>query len=202
MWPVLVTPPVAEPISLEEAKIDLHVEHDDEDALIDALITAAREWCENDTGRALVEQTLRLSLDRFPCFAQVIELPRPHLLGIDSLTYVAPDGTVTALAAGDYQVDADSEPARLRPAPGQRWPLTQCERLNAVVITYRAGYPGADGGMEPDPTAGVPQAIRKAMRMLIGHWFINRQAVVTGTISTEVQFSVESLLGPHRVMGF
>lgn len=42
MTPILLTGPAIEPISVEETKIFLRVEHDDEDQLIAALIAGAR----------------------------------------------------------------------------------------------------------------------------------------------------------------
>ena len=56
---VLVTAPTEEPVSLAEAKLHLRVDYTNDDVLIGALITAARQHAENDTRRALVTQTWR-----------------------------------------------------------------------------------------------------------------------------------------------
>jgi uncharacterized phiE125 gp8 family phage protein len=48
---VLLTPPVAEPLSLEDAKLFLRVEHDTDDELIASLIAAARGEIELATRR-------------------------------------------------------------------------------------------------------------------------------------------------------
>lgn len=48
----------------------------------------------------------------------------------------------------------------------------------------------------------VPEAIRQAMKLLIGHWHENRETVITGTIASELPFTVESLLWGERVLRF
>lgn len=47
---------IIEPVTLEQAKTHLRVEHDDEDDYILSLISAAREYAENFTGRLLAER--------------------------------------------------------------------------------------------------------------------------------------------------
>ena len=42
---------MAEPVTLEEARLHLRVDHTDEDALIGSIILAARELAEHETGR-------------------------------------------------------------------------------------------------------------------------------------------------------
>lgn len=46
--------PIAEPVTLEEAKLQLRVEFDEDDALISSYITAARQWAEGFLNTALV----------------------------------------------------------------------------------------------------------------------------------------------------
>ncbi|WP_096232267.1 head-tail connector protein [Thermoanaerobacterium sp. RBIITD] len=54
---ILIEGPELEPVSLEEAKLHLRVDGTEEDALISALISTAREFCESFTGRSLALQT-------------------------------------------------------------------------------------------------------------------------------------------------
>ena len=60
MTSYLIAGPGEEPVSLAEAKLFARVDGSDEDALVDALIAAARLHVEAITGRALVTQTWRL----------------------------------------------------------------------------------------------------------------------------------------------
>lgn len=132
----LQRPPAAEPIHLDEAKAHLRVDYTDEDALITALITAAREAVEQYTGRTLVRQTRRMVLDAFP---EVIALRSSPLRAVESITYVDTDGVTQTLAASGYRVDDVSGVPRIMPAYGESWPSTR-DVTNAVVVTYSAGW--------------------------------------------------------------
>jgi uncharacterized phiE125 gp8 family phage protein len=65
MAAILLDPPASEPLSLAEAKNYLRVEHGADDALIAAMIAAARIQVESLTRRALVTQSWRIVLDRW-----------------------------------------------------------------------------------------------------------------------------------------
>lgn len=62
----LISPPAEEPLSLAEAKLHLRVDFSDEDALISALISAARQAAETITARQLVTARWKYILDAFP----------------------------------------------------------------------------------------------------------------------------------------
>ena len=62
----LLTAPALEPLSLLDAKSFLRVEHDADDVLIASLVSAARNHVEAMARSALIAQTWRLVLDRWP----------------------------------------------------------------------------------------------------------------------------------------
>ena len=189
----LVTPPAQEPVMLDEAKAHLRVDDDTEDAYIASLIVAAREWCENYQRRAYITQTRELRLDGFPR-RPFIRLPRPPLQQVTAIKYVTADGTETTLDASQYVVDTASQPGRVLLAPGASWPAVDLQPGGAVRITYTCGY-----GDTPDK---VPAAIRRAILLLVGHLYENREAVVVGSASKELPFAVTALLSPGRVPDF
>ena len=182
-------PPTTEPVTLAMAKAHLRVDDNEEDPLIAQVIEAAREWCEDFQRRSFCSQTWRLTLDEFPS-CDVIELPRPPLASVSSITYVDSDGATQTLSSGDYTVDTDSEPGRVILGYDESWPSTR-DVPNAVTITYVAGY-GANDSF-------VPAKVKQAMLLLIGHWFENREDILTGTISKQIEKGAEALLWPQRV---
>lgn len=183
----LVTPPDAAVVSLAEAKLAARIDADltEDDDFVASLVTAATRLCERLLGQQCVTATRRLWLDRFPCsHGGLIELPRGPLQSVASVKYLDAADELQTLDAEAYDVDAISLPPRLRPAPGYSWPSTRA-RLNAVQIEYDCGH--------GDP-ADVPETIKAAVKLLVAHWYKNREAVITGTISGPIAFAVQSLL--------
>lgn len=183
--------PAVEPLSLDEAKLHLRVDIGDDNELITALIVAARQYVEGATNRALISQTWRLSLDYWP-YANCIRLPKPPLQSVTSLVYLDEDGNQTTWDASNYIVDTDSEPGRLVLADDASWPSLTLYPSNPIRVTYVAGY-GDEG-------SDVPEHLRLALKLLIGHWYENREAIVsTGAVPKEIPLAVESLINLHRV---
>jgi uncharacterized phiE125 gp8 family phage protein len=183
----LVTPIASEPLTVAEAKLHCRIDHADDDVLMAGLITAAREYAESFTHRALAAQTWDLKLDGFPC-ADELWLPMPPATAITSISYVDGAGTTQTWGASNYTTEFPSGPhaqrARITPAFGVSWPVTRSV-INAVTVRFVAGY------------TSCPESIKAAMKLLIGHWYRNRESVV-GTISGPLQQGVESLLWPFK----
>jgi uncharacterized phiE125 gp8 family phage protein len=187
----LVTPPVEEPIQLDgdgSAKQHLKVDLADEDAYISGLIILAREHCESHQGRAYVTQTWDLTLDCWPA-GDWLKIPKPPLQQVNSIKYRMADGVEYTMDPSWYAVDPKSQPGRLALRKGRCWPSGELWPLGAITIEFVAGYGGAEA---------VPQRPKHAMLLLIGHWHEHREAVLTGSISKELEFAVCTLLGPDR----
>jgi uncharacterized phiE125 gp8 family phage protein len=66
------------------------------------------------------------------------------------------------------------------------WPNVRLDD-KAVQITYLAGYGGA---------ANVPKPAVHAIKMLVGHWYANREAI--GSAGQNVPLGVHALLEPLK----
>jgi uncharacterized phiE125 gp8 family phage protein len=192
----VITPPSFEPVTLAEAKLWLRLDDDDteEDAMVLLLIKAMREYAEHLTGRALVSQTLELRLDSFPSGGGVIELPRPPLRSVSSISYVDSSSALQSLETSPqgWQEDLASEPGRVAPlTPSTGWPDTESETLGAVRIRYVAGY--------ANPNA-VPRSVRLWMQTRLATFNENREQIVVGsTVSVLPRPFVDGLLDSLRV---
>lgn len=173
--------PSSDPVSVSEAKAHLRVEHSSDDTLIGGLITAAREYVESHYSRTLVTSTWALTLPEFPTWE--VRLPRGPLQSVASVAYVDAAGDAQTLAAARYLVDATADPGTLTPAWGYAWPATRAQE-KAVTITYLAGYGTA---------ANVPGRVKLAVKMLVSHWYENRDAAGAVTLSA-APLGVDSLL--------
>lgn len=196
----LITPPAVEPITLQQAKDWGIVETSAYDDGIEDKIKSAREWVEGYIGRALVAQTWRTRLDRFPTGPtredRILRLNRSPLQSVTSISYYDTDGNSQTLATAYYDVDTDSEPARIAEAYGYNWPDTY-PRINAVTITSVHGYEGT--GDSPLDLTNIPQAIKDAIAILVAELYQNRERSIIG-VDYVVNSTVESLLWPYQAV--
>lgn len=182
------TGPESEPVTLTEAKAHLNVTCSDDDMYITTLITVARIHAERYQRRSYITQTLELRLDRFPRY--LIELKRPPVSAVATVKYIDSAGDTQTLSSALYTTDFNSYMPRLVPAFNQIWPTTR-HVIDAVTIEYTAGYGAAED---------VPDTIKQAMLLLIGHWYLSREQVVIGFTVAELPTGVTALLATERVL--
>ena len=107
-----------------------------------------------------------------------IRLPKPPLISVDAIRYVAVDGTQTVLAADQYLADKTSLPARIQPAYGVPWPITRIVP-RAVEVDFTCGYASANDLLPSDKAALVAATLLR-----VGDLYRNREAqIVAATIT-------------------
>ena len=180
--------PTAEPVTVAEAKEHLAIAKSvtAHDSYIGSLITAARIRFERGTHRQLVTATYALTLDSFP-FGDTINIPLAPLSSVSSVTYSDVDSETQTFLSANYVVDSGREPGRIRLAYSATWPATRFEP-GAVTITFVAGSAVGD----------VSELSKAAIKLLLGHWFEHREAVVTGTISSSLPESLGAILNLYN----
>lgn len=182
---VLVNGPAIEPVGLDAMKSYLRVTDDSEDALVAAMISAARATVEAITGLALISQQWRVSIDAWPLADLLRPLLRP-LRQIDSARLVAADGTATELEAADFRLEPGCDAIR---------PLGARPEIAAggwLEIVFTAGY--------GDASTDVPPPLRLAMQTLAASWFDRRGDHVASPGAPLLPEAALALLAPFRRM--
>ena len=185
---IVVAEPTTEPVSLEEVKLFLRLLPDDtsEDDFISGLITAAREYCENFTARALAIQTIMLYLDSIP---SEVEFPMPPLQSVYKIDVIDADKAGHELIADtDYMIDSGEISSIIFTASAQEV-AAHLYPINPVQITCTVGY-----------DADIPVGIKQAMLLLVAHWYENREAVATnGEVGERIALGVRSLCLQYKI---
>jgi uncharacterized phiE125 gp8 family phage protein len=177
--------PAVEPVTLADAKAHLRLAHESEDTLLSGLIRAARDEVEKSTGLALIDQAWRLALDVWPRHGCALIAKHP-VKEILSVTAYGPDGEASLIDPDTYQFDGLSRPARLH-FEGEKAPL---RALNGIEIDFTAGF----GEAGPD----VPDLLKRAILVLVAHWFEFRAAFGPGDQPVSFPVGYERLLAGYR----
>lgn len=204
------------PLTTAEAKVFLRVDGTDEDSLIDEIIAAAVEFIEDLAWCTIKLSTWELVLPDFPgrstdaeaaaamastmggprptrrqMHPAAIRLPRGPVREVVSITYYDSDGETEQISvplghepAGCQQSLTDDD-CLVSPLPGTTWPTVQAGRLEGVVVRFTAGYDGT--------TFAFPPKIKQAVRLLLAHWYENREAYMTGTVAKDMELGLLNL---------
>lgn len=201
----LVTPPAAEPVTLQEAKDHARITASADDSLVTAFIVAARQAAEAFMGRALVTQVWRLWLDAWPMArtdewwdgvregavsqfdAAEVRLPwGPIGAGgvVHVKTYDDADAAST-LSSSAYYVDKPG--ARIRLRSGATWPIPG-RTANGIEIQWEAGFGNA---------AAVPETVKAGIRAHVASLYEHRG---DEKLDLGVPATSEVLYQRHRVV--
>lgn len=167
--------PSFEPVDLDEIKTRLGVTNSGRDVDIQSLITSARVWAENFTGRALVDQQWRLTVGSYlgsattpagvysgdyrPLATGEILLRRSPVLAVVSVSSFDGAGTETVEDDALFEVrGADSKWPTLYPLTGASWGSGE------LRIVFRAGYADTTSSPQEDATA-IPECFKQAIKL-------------------------------------
>lgn len=172
---------MTEPITLEEAKLHLKIDIVDDDALITALISTAREMAEHESGQIFITKTIELVYDSAP---NSIEIPHRPLQEVMKIETVSDAGVKSEVSNTLYDVDTSGQilPGRVRLKEGCTWP--DHRDFASFIITIKAGY--------GDTADDVPTPIKQAILQTIGHLYENRE-------SQEIPAGASMLLHNYRL---
>lgn len=170
-----------EPVSLEDVRKQCRIDDDvtEEDSLLELYLVAAREYCENFTGRFFSVRNFRFDglLNAF----REVELAH-DLVKIDSIKLIDRSGNALSISENQYVISRNAGVGSVR-ALGE-WPECNTEHPAPITIMFTAGK------------ESCPSVVKQAILLLASSWYENRDLKVTASILE----SVTLLLNEHRLV--
>lgn len=203
-----VTPAQQHAITYSEASDYMRLDDQQDVDLVRMLIRSATNFVEKYTGRALINRTLKYSIDYIdevdvnlhegirtgPDITirnRYLELPTPPVSSVTSVISFDDSDNGTTFASSNYYLDNQREPARLILRQGKTFP-TALRVGNAIEVTYVSGY-GASG-------SSVPESMRLAMLQFITFNYEHRGD--SEQVTPKLPQNIFSLLQSFRVLNF
>lgn len=199
MKTTIITPSTVLAVSVAEVKnyCRLGLDSSDEDTLIEMLIAASMARCVQETGRALLTTTYKLTADltvsgaeNYPplsTFTQQtsnkLKLSYPNFLSLTSVVATNAAGTNTTLSAADYKLNHTGVFSTIQ--------ILNASDAESVAVTYTAGY-GATA-------ADIPNPIKVWIMKDVCTAYDNRDSLSLGQVSSTVYPFIDGLLDPYRV---
>ena len=179
---------MAEPITLAEAKAQCRmVEDDSEDTFIESLIAPARAYVERVSRHYFVATT---RTETFRRWGDYLEIYRRPVASVTSVKYSVSDDSADDVEYTGFAADPNSFPFRIYPALGGTG-FPEIDPGQTITVIFVSGA--------LDATSEEYLIGKRAMLLLIGHWFENRETAVIGNqTSAEVDFAVRELLDTIR----
>ena len=172
---------------MAEAKAQMRVEHNDDDALIERLIDVAISYTDvtGALGKAMITQKWGQWIAPNPSTVKLLLGP---VQGVTAVRYYDTDGVLQDDNYLNYQIFGTAQATTIEPKTGFNWPTTQ-DRPDAIKIEYEIGY--------GDTAADVPAVIKHAMLVLVAHWYENRENSQMDRLEN-IPFGYEAMLNLER----
>lgn len=166
-------------LNLEETKAAIRVEGDEDNDFIASLIEVAAQHIEGREGITRKQFRQASYTARLPVKSSGVEVPLPPLVSV--LSAEAVDENEASVALTSYNVQTDAYVGKIT----AEWPDDALE----LIVSYTCGYVDE---------ASIPAPVKHAARLLVGHWYENREATVDRQIY-QVPMGVRDLLKPFSV---
>jgi uncharacterized phiE125 gp8 family phage protein len=168
---VLKTPPIREPIGLDDVKAHSRIVLSDDDLLIQGQIRATRQMVERMYDLAFITQTWTMYLDWLPY--DWIEIFKRPIQSVTSVKYIDSAGITQTIANNLYMVDLNSRPPRIVRIQNATWTSVDV-RPSAVAVEFIAGY--------GDDSNAVPQNILSYLMIKTADFYENRESYTEAKI--------------------
>lgn len=194
-------------LPLIEVKEHIRIAHDLEDRVLESFIASAYDYLSGPVGWL---GYCCLLPESFECFAQSfwddIELPMRPLMsgGLQAVNVIDDTGAYVPLDDNTrYRLFSPPDEApfsKLTSYMGQTLPTIRRTGLTGVdPLAYRIQFVAGFGPTQDD----IPEPIRQAMKLLVGHMYQNREQtfadVRISTVSREIEFGLRALAGRYRI---
>ena len=171
--------PFQEPVTDDEAKLYLRVEHSLDDHIIRMMIAAARSMVEAYTGQTLIEQKWRLTIDAHDGLIKLIKLPLAPFVRLEGRPKKIQREHTIEITNYKLRRDAGFATVEL---------LTNLTSYDVLQLEFVVGY--------GETAESVPVAYKQAILMLVAEMYENRVGADTNVVMND---TVKSLLAVHRV---
>jgi hypothetical protein len=197
--------------SLADAKQHLRVTASDDDSYITGLISMAVDACSNYLGYSIKKGTAKYGFDSFTGSPALINpvnglnIPsgnylrvNSRVLAVNSVSYVNANQAVTAFSGSDWIVAPDPMGNYSRNIFINTSPSSITDDTIKYIVEVTEGF-NPVGTSAVDPDTIFPMAIKHAALLLVGQYYDNRNAIVVGTIQSQMSLGFEYLLDPYKI---
>ena len=160
----LITPPSIEPLTLQDVKNHLRIDHDHEDELLMDTLKAARQYVEFSSDQKCITQMWRQYENKIHT-NYTVSLKINPIISVSSVVAFDADGNASTLAPESYDLLRGEDTPTLQLTDS----LAPNLAANGFEIDVVAGF--GDLGID------VPDTLKRAMLLLVAHWYEFRGAV-------------------------
>lgn len=178
-------------LSLSDAKIHLRLNITDgsEDSYITALIAAAQDLIQRETGIRFYADVYDQFWSNFPSNAQTLQLTRYPVASVTWIKYYDLSNTLQTWSTNSYiSALPTNSPGWIEPVYNIFYPVNVRPRPDSVNVRYTTGF------------TTIPLAAVQACKLLVGSWYENREN--EAMLTREMSYGIDRLLRQMDCRGY